>query len=197
MLTFKKIYLLFFKYVYPPVYHTFGTAAPITIKQLFIQKVIGINRNAYWPVHHSSIVSGVNNIQIGIGTAPGLSPGCYIQGAGNIKLGDYTIVAPNVGIISGNHNIYDISSHTKGSVDIGKYCWLGMNSIILPNVVLGDFTIVGAGSVVTKSFNDGFCVIAGNPAKMIKKLDPDKCIRKENDFKYYGYICENKYIKNK
>ena len=45
-----------------------------------------------------------------------------------------------------------------------------MNSIILPGVKLGDKTIVGAGSIVTKSFEEGNCVIVGNPAKIIKKL---------------------------
>ena len=45
-----------------------------------------------------------------------------------------------------------------------------MNSMILPGVELGPRTVVGAGSVVTKSFPEGDCVIAGNPAKIIKKL---------------------------
>ena len=53
---------------------------------------------------------------------------------------------------------------------IGKKCWIGMNSVILPGVVLGDHTIVGAGAVVTKSFVDGNCVIGGNPARIIRKL---------------------------
>ena len=42
-----------------------------------------------------------------------------------------------------------------------------MNSIILPGVNLGPRTVVAAGSVVTKSFPDGFCVLAGNPAKIV------------------------------
>ncbi len=62
---------------------------------------------------------------------------------------------------------YDTRKHQVGEVRIGKYSWIG----ILPNVVLGDFTVVGAGSVVTKSFQDGYCVIAGNPARIIKKLN--------------------------
>ena len=49
-----------------------------------------------------------------------------------------------------------------------------MNSVILPGVVLGDHTVVGAGSIVTKSFEDGYCVIAGNPAKVIRTLDKEK-----------------------
>jgi acetyltransferase-like isoleucine patch superfamily enzyme len=46
-----------------------------------------------------------------------------------------------------------------------------MNSVIHPGDKLGPHTTVGAGSIVTKSFEDGYCVIAGNPAKLIKKLD--------------------------
>jgi acetyltransferase-like isoleucine patch superfamily enzyme len=47
---------------------------------------------------------------------------------------------------------------------------MGMNSVILPGVVLGPHTIVGAGSVVTKSFVEGYSVIAGNPARINRKL---------------------------
>lgn len=47
-----------------------------------------------------------------------------------------------------------------------------MNAMILPGVKLGNNTIVGAGSVVTKSF-EGDCIIAGNPAKKIKDIEKD------------------------
>lgn len=57
----------------------------------------------------------------------------------------------------------------------------------------GDFTIVGAGSVVTKSFPNGYCVIGGNPAKLIKKLEPEKCIRYKYKYEYYGYYSKNKF----
>ena len=56
-------------------------------------------------------------------------------------------------------------------VIIGEKCWIGMNCVVLPGVTLGDHTIVGAGAVVTKSFKDGYCVIAGNPAKKIKDIE--------------------------
>jgi acetyltransferase-like isoleucine patch superfamily enzyme len=50
-----------------------------------------------------------------------------------------------------------------------------MNATVLPGIVLGDFTIVGAGAVVTRSFPDGYCVVAGNPAAIIRTLDKSEC----------------------
>ena len=46
----------------------------------------------------------------------------------------------------------------------------------MPGVELGDWTIVGAGSVVTKSFKEGYCVIGGIPATIIKSLEKDRCM---------------------
>lgn len=190
---FKKMYLLFLKIVCLKCYQTINTSAPITLGVYFYQKILRINGKAYWPVHYTSSINNYKNIKIGIGTAPGLSPGCYIQGNGKIFIGDYSTIAPNVGIISSNHDIYNYKKHTEGEIHIGKYCWIGMNSIILPNVKLGDHTIVGSGSVVTKSFEEGYCIIAGNPAKMIKKIDKDKCVSFKNEFEYFGYIKKEKF----
>jgi len=178
----------------PICYKTRGTSAPITLKTIFFQKILGFNRSAYWPMHFTSYVSGdVKNIIIGVGCAPGISPGCYIQGIGKIFMDDYTIVAANVGIISSNHELEDSRRHIESKVTIGKYCWLGMNSVILPNVELGDYTIVGAGAIVTKSFKEGYCVIAGNPANIIKKIDQKKFNKYKNKNEYYGYIKKEKF----
>lgn len=169
------------------------TQSPISFTTWFNQKILGHNRDAYWPCSRYSKIQAPKNIIVGIDSSPGIMYGCYIQGFGGIRIGDYTQVAPNVGIISSNHDIYDTRISRKSPVNIGCYCWIGMGSIIMPGVVLGDFTIVGAGSVVTKSFPAGYCVIAGNPAKIIKSLDPDKCNRFENKYKYHGYIKKERF----
>lgn len=173
-----------------------STEEPISFQIWWKQKILGYNKKAYWPMHFSSKVVGVENIYVGIGTNPGLNHGCYVQGTGELFFGDYCIFGPNVGIMSGNHDIYDnrISIIDK-TTKIGNYCWIGMNSVILPGVELGDFTIVGSGSVVTKSFSDGHCIIAGNPAKKIKDLDTKKCVRYTNKFEYHGYIPKHKFEK--
>lgn len=167
----------------------------ITFKQWFIQKIFGFNRKVYWPVHFTSKVGNYKNILIGKGSSPGLSPGCYIQGIGIVKIGKYVYIARNVGIISANHNLYDTREHDVGTVEIGDYCWIGMNAVILPGVKLGSHTIVGAGSVVTKSFEEGYCVIAGNPAKKIKDLEKDKCVDFDYKDERIGYIRADKFAK--
>jgi acetyltransferase-like isoleucine patch superfamily enzyme len=180
------------------IYETAATAAPITPKILCLQKILGFNRHVYWPCHFTSVIYAPQNIEIGISTAPGLSPNCYIQGKAGIKIGDYTLVGPGVGIISANHDIYDIHSHrpSKGVV-IGKYCWLGMNAVILPGVRLGDHTIVAAGAIVTKSFPNGCCVLAGNPASVIQILSQNCIINKRNLHEYVGYYKADVFAKRK
>lgn len=168
---------------------TKGTDTEITFGTWYRQKVIGINKSAYWPMHHGSLVSYPKNVIAGIDTHPGLNPGCYIHAVNGVFIGDYTQIAPNVGIMSGNHDLYDHTVQVEANpIRIGNHCWLGMGVVVLPGVELGDFTIVGAGAIVTKSFPEGKCVIAGNPARKIKDLDPEKCIPKSHPNPYNGYI---------
>ncbi|MFI5196967.1 MAG: acyltransferase, partial [Chitinophagales bacterium] len=92
------------------------------------------------------------------------------------SVGDYTNIGPNVGIISSNHDLVNNDAHLAASpIEIGRFCWMGMGSVILPGVKLADFTIVGAGAIVTKSFPQGYCVLAGNPARIIKYLNKEEC----------------------
>jgi carbonic anhydrase/acetyltransferase-like protein (isoleucine patch superfamily) len=158
------------------------------------QLIFGKNYGPYWPIHSTSTFSGDwRNVYCGIETCPGYSPGNYIQALGKLWIGDYTQIAPNVGIITANHSVHDNSIHIISEVRIGRYCWIGMGAIILPNVVLGDFTIVAAGAIVTKSFEQGYCVIGGNPAKVIKKLEKRDCVEKRSIHEYNGYIHHRKF----
>lgn len=101
-----------------------------------------------------------------------ISGGCYFQAVNGIKLGKNFLFAPGVKIISANHDYNEHSKSIKAEpIIIGDNVWLGANVIILPGVKLGNNCIVGASSVVTKSFEEGNLVIAGNPAKIIRKLN--------------------------
>lgn len=154
-------------------------------------------RGVYWPIHRNSEVTHPLNIYIGVNSFPGIRPGCYISGLGGVIIGDYVTTGPNVGIISANHNPQNHRQHVEPSspIKIGDYCWIGQNSVVLPGVELGPHTIVGAGSVVTKSFPDGYCVIAGNPAKLIKRLDADVCVSEIRCSEYVGFISKSEFKK--
>ena len=167
---------------------TADTQTPITLGMWVRQEIFGINNGPYWPVHPSSMVTGWKNVVAGVEVSPGQMPGCYIQAIGSIVIGDYTQIAPGVGLISSNHDKADLRRHEPGRIEIGAYSWIGHNATILPDVTLGDFTIVGAGAVVTKSFPDGYQVVAGNPARVIGALDPAACIRHRSRHEYHGFI---------
>ncbi len=172
------------------IYESWETASPILLRMLFMQKVLGFNRYVPWPVHFSSKVSGWDYIKIGVAASPGYMGGCYIFAKEDspISIGDYTIVSANVCIAGYNHDIYDYTLFpSKGGISIGKYCWLSMNCSVMPGVVLGDHTIVAAGSVVTKSFPEGYCVLAGVPARKIKTLDPNLCVEKRTRIEFIGF----------
>lgn len=136
-------------------------------------RLCGDNRNVKFPVHPRTIVSNSQNIEFDIDNLNLFqTPGCYWQAHyAKIIIGAGSYVAPNVGLISANHNVHNINMHDEGKdIIIGKNSWIGMNAVILPGVILGDHTIVAAGAVVTKSFPDGNVIIGGVPAKIIKSI---------------------------
>ncbi|WP_306796757.1 acyltransferase [Rhodopirellula halodulae] len=120
-------------------------------------------------VHFTSRVTG--NVKIGkdVWKSFALSGGCYIQGINGVEIGDGTIFAPNVVIVSANHVIGATHQWTmQPPISIGKRCWIGANAVVLPGVCLGDNVVVGAGAVVTRSFPEN-SVVAGVPAKLVSR----------------------------
>lgn len=91
----------------------------------------------------------------------------------HIYVGDNTMFAPNVILASAAHPI-EPSLRQKAyqynmPVRIGKNCWLGAGVIVLPGVSIGDNTVVGAGSVVTKDLPANV-VAVGNPCRVLRPI---------------------------
>ena len=97
--------------------------------------------------------------------------GILIQASNGLKLDRSVLIGPGVKIIGGNHDLNDFSKESVACdpIDIGADCWLGANSVILPGVKLLPGTIVGAGSVITKGFEEGNIIVAGNPARITRR----------------------------
>lgn len=95
----------------------------------------------------------------------------------HIYVGDNTMIAPNVILASAAHPL-DPEERRKGyqynqPVHIGKNCWLGAGVIVVPGVSIGDDTVIGAGSVVTKDIPSGV-VAVGNPCRVIKEVKKEE-----------------------
>lgn len=141
------------------------------ITNFIFQKILGLNRKQPFMVHYTSTITGKVYIGKNVANSFATSGGCYIQGRNGVRIGDNTIFAPGVKIISSNHDLKDNTKHIESSpIEIGNNCWLAANVIITPGVVLGEGVVVGAGSVVTKSFPDNV-LIAGVPAQVIRNLN--------------------------
>lgn len=152
------------------------------ILNVVVQRMIGVNRDTPWMVHYTSRVQDPKTIQFGrrVWVSFAVSGGCYIQGANGITIGDDTIFAPGVKIISSNHDPDNLDRWIPTDpICIGKHCWIGTNAVILPGVTLGDHCIVGAGAVVTKSFPAG-SVVGGVPARLLKRVETKSVPGREN-----------------
>jgi acetyltransferase-like isoleucine patch superfamily enzyme len=123
-----------------------------------------------------TVNNAVGNVSVGNHTRVGI--GSVLIGP--VSIGDDVAIAQHVVITALNHNYTDVSKPiseqgvTTDRVYIGDETWIGSNAVILPGVVIGMHCVVAAGSVVTHSV-PSFCVVAGNPARIIKRYNPDTC----------------------
>ena len=105
----------------------------------------------------------------------------------HIYVGDYTMLGPNVVVATAGHPILpelrEKALQFNLPVKIGRNCWLGAGVIVLPGVTIGDNTVIGAGSVVTKDIPANV-VAVGNPCKVLREIN-------EHDREFY---CKNRRI---
>ena len=145
------------------------------LRSIITQKILGMgNRECPWPVSPFCIVEFPESIEFDPDDINNFQAfGSYFSARpnGKIKIGKGTWIGPGCGILTQHHDLQDLSKGVPPKdVVIGADCWIGMHSVIMPGVILGDHTIVGAGSIVTKSFPEGNRIIAGNPARMIRMM---------------------------
>ncbi|MFG0265246.1 MAG: sugar O-acetyltransferase [Rhodopirellula sp. JB055] len=98
---------------------------------------------------------------------------CVILDVCKVRIGDFVFIAPGVHFYTATH---PLESHLRRTpeygkpITIGNDVWIGGKAIICPGVTIGDRSVIGAGSVVTKDVPAGL-LVAGNPAKVIRPID--------------------------
>ncbi len=123
-----------------------------------------------------------------------------------VTIGDDVTIAAGTALLTHDNSVIKLDINATdyfGRITIGDSCFIGMHCVLLPGIELGDHTIVGAGSVVTKSYPEGNVVIAGNPARPICTLDDFRakkqhlCVnldvddRRQNKRRYLSSLPEN------
>ena len=148
----------------------------VTIKSSFLSNLVGLYSKTI-------IVTRAPEAYIRIGDNVGMS-GVTIYARKGIEIGENTAIGGNTKILDNDFHPIEAETRNKLLMDknggdsdlipakpikIGKNCFIGCNAIILKGSELGDGCVVGAGAVVSGKFEPN-SVIAGNPARCIKKV---------------------------
>lgn len=113
---------------------------------------------------------------------------CIFLDVNHITIGNNVMFGPRVGLYTASHPI-DKDVRNTGleygkPIKIGHNVWIGGNAVVMPGVTIGDNTVIGAGSVVTKDIPSDV-IAAGNPCKVIRKINnSDKLYWKEKQKQY-------------
>ena len=148
----------------------------VTIKSSFLSNLVGLYSKTI-------IVTRAPGAYIRIGNNVGMS-GVTVYARKGIEIGENTAIGGNTKILDNDFHPIEAETRNKLLADknggdsdlvpakpikIGKNCFIGCNAIILKGTELGDGCVVGAGAIVSGKF-EADSVIAGNPARVIKKV---------------------------
>ncbi|HJB85585.1 MAG TPA: sugar O-acetyltransferase [Candidatus Alistipes merdigallinarum] len=143
-------------------------------QKLILDELLGSYGESTWISAPFFVDYGEN---IHIGNHVEINMNCVFLDCNTITIGDFSGIGPGVHIYTVFHPTNPIERIDENStfwksqtapVSIRRNVWIGGGSIILPGVVIGDGTTIGAGSVVTKSIPAN-CIAVGNPCRVIKK----------------------------
>lgn len=137
--------------------------------------------------------SKLGDVEITIGDYCLIAPGVRISAGKSIRIGDNCMLAANVVISDSDwHGIYNRIRPFRCTkpIVIGNNVWLGERVIITKGVSIGENSVIGAGAVVTKDIPAN-CIAAGNPARVIKTINPNRRMLKRellfSDPEHYFY----------
>jgi acetyltransferase-like isoleucine patch superfamily enzyme len=129
----------------------------------------GVNLNVFGKI---DIISPKN---LSIGDNCTINHGVYINCINKIKIGSDVTLSAGAKVISSGIDYEEWAKenkcHLKGTdIEIGDHVWIGSNAQILPGVkISGKYVVIASGAIVTKNICEDYCIVAGVPAKVIKR----------------------------
>lgn len=138
---------------------------------VFHPENISIGENVY--IGHNTILKSYYKSEMIIGDHTWIGQGCFLHSAGGITIGKAVGIGPLVKILTSTHKEQELSKPILfcdlefKEVIIEDGCDIGIGSIILPGVKIGEGSLIGAGSVVNKDV-EPYRVVAGVPAKVLR-----------------------------
>ncbi|TWT80518.1 Maltose O-acetyltransferase [Planctomycetes bacterium CA13] len=152
--------------------HAINTSAPREekLRRSILKELFGCGGDSVWLEPPFRCDYGTN---IYLGEKVYFNFDCVILDVCEVRIGNHVFIAPGVHIYTATHPLEAELRRTQEfgkPVTIGNDVWIGGKAVICPGVTIGDCSVIGAGSVVTKDVPPGI-VVAGNPAKVIRDLD--------------------------
>ncbi|WP_059257786.1 maltose O-acetyltransferase [Escherichia albertii] len=153
--------------------HQYNHSSPEeqTLRQQILTDLLGQVMDAY--IEPSFLCDYGYNIYLGKGFYANFD--CVMLDVCPIRIGDNCMLAPGVHIYTATHPVDPVVRNSGVElgkpVTIGNNVWIGGRAVINPGVIIGDNVVVASGAVVTKNIPDNV-IVGGNPARIIKKLQP-------------------------
>lgn len=151
--------------------HTPETPEGLKRREEILREALGTYGEGLYIIPPINANCGLSNVHVGKDVV--INFNCNLVDDGDIYLGDNCLIGPGVSIATAIHPISPrlrrhVLQYNK-PVRLGKNVWVGANATILPGVTIGDNSIIGAGSVVTKDV-EADTIVVGNPARVLRKI---------------------------
>lgn len=154
--------------------HTPETPEGLQRREEILRQALGTYGEGLYIIPPINANCGLANVHVGRNVV--INFNCNFVDDGDIYIGDNCLVGPGVSIATSVHPVSPrlrrhVLQYNK-PVRLGNNVWVGAGATILPGVTIGDNSIVGAGSVVTKDVASD-TIVVGNPARVLRKITED------------------------
>lgn len=142
-------------------------------RKKILYKLLGKHKNRFTILSPFFCDYGYN---IEIGENFFMNMNCVILDGAKVSFGDNVFIAPNCGFYTAGHPL-DVERRNKGleyarPITVGNNVWIGAHVCVLPGVTIGDNTVIGAGSVVTKDIPANV-LACGNPCRVVRTMSEE------------------------